>query len=99
MVGKPSKEHSIQCAAFHGVTPLPAIRDKEPLQAGVKASHRKQQPCISGAFIWKGCDMKKYYPVDFDEKGNAVLGNAKSNPTSNGFIPTAWAPGGSDEEK
>lgn len=43
--------------------------------------------------------MKKYYPVDFDEKGNAVLGNAKSNPTSNGFIPTAWAPGGSDEEK
>lgn len=43
--------------------------------------------------------MKKYYPVDFDEKGNAVLGNAKSNPTSNGFIPTTWAPGGSDEEK
>lgn len=43
--------------------------------------------------------MKKYYPVDFDEKGNAVLGNAKSNPTSNGFIPTAWAPGGSDEGK
>lgn len=43
--------------------------------------------------------MKKYYPVDFDEKGNAVLGNAKSTPTSNGFIPTAWAPGGSDEEK
>ena len=38
--------------------------------------------------------MKKYYPVDFDEKGNAVLGNAKSNPTSNGFIPTTWAPGG-----
>ena len=43
--------------------------------------------------------MKKYYPVDFDEKGNAVLGNAKSNPTSNGIIPTAWAPGGSDEGK
>ena len=43
--------------------------------------------------------MKKYYPVDFDEKGNAVLGNAKSNPTSNGFIPTAWAPGGGDEGK
>ncbi len=43
--------------------------------------------------------MKKYYPVDFDEKGNAVLGNAKSNPTSNSFIPTTWAPGGSDEEK
>ena len=38
--------------------------------------------------------MKKYYPVDFDENGNAVLGNAKSNPTSNGFIPTTWAPGG-----
>ena len=43
--------------------------------------------------------MKKYYPVDFDEKGNAVLGNAKSNPTSNGFISTTWAPGGSDEGK
>lgn len=43
--------------------------------------------------------MKKYYPVDFDEKGNAVLGNAKNTPTSNGFIPTTWAPGGSDEEK
>ena len=40
--------------------------------------------------------MKKYYPVDFDEKGNAVLGNAKSNPTSNGFIPTTWAPGGEE---
>lgn len=38
--------------------------------------------------------MKKYYPVDFDEKGNAVLGNAKNTPTSNGFIPTTWAPGG-----
>lgn len=43
--------------------------------------------------------MKKYYPVDFDEKGNVVLGNAKNTPTSNGFIPTTWAPGGSDEGK
>lgn len=43
--------------------------------------------------------MKKYYPVDFDEKGNAVLGRAKNTPTSNGFVPTTWAPGGSDEEK
>lgn len=43
--------------------------------------------------------MKKYYPVDFDEKGNAVLGNAKSNPTSNGFIPTTWVPGGGSEEE
>ena len=42
--------------------------------------------------------MKKYYPVDFDEKGNAVLGNAKSTPTSNGFIPTTWAPGGGSDE-
>lgn len=38
--------------------------------------------------------MKKYYPVDFDEKGNAVLGTPKNTPTSNGFIPTTWAPGG-----
>ena len=43
--------------------------------------------------------MKKYYAVDFDEKGNAVFGNAKNTPTSNGFIPTTWAPGGSDEGK
>lgn len=42
--------------------------------------------------------MKKYYPVDFDEKGNAVLGNAKSSPKSNGFIPTTWAPGGGSED-
>ena len=28
------------------------------------------------------------------------MGNAKNTPTSNGFIPTTWAPGGgSDEEK
>lgn len=38
--------------------------------------------------------MKKYYPIDFDTKGNAILGDAKSTPTSNGFIPTTWAPGG-----
>lgn len=43
--------------------------------------------------------MKKYYPVDFDEKGNAVLGNASNTPTSNGFIPTTWAPGGGSEEE
>lgn len=43
--------------------------------------------------------MKKYYPIDFDEKGNAVLGNAKNNPTSNGFIPTTWTPGGGSEEE
>lgn len=43
--------------------------------------------------------MKKYIPIDFDEKGKVILGNAKNTPTSNGFIPTTWAPGGSDEEK
>lgn len=42
--------------------------------------------------------MKKYIPVDFDEKGNVILGNAKNNPTSNGFIPTTWAPGGGSDE-
>ena len=40
--------------------------------------------------------MKKYIPVDFDEKGNAVLGREKNTPTSNSFIPTTWAPGGSE---
>lgn len=43
--------------------------------------------------------MKKYYPVDFDEKGNAVLGNASNTPTSNGFIPTTWVPGGGSEDE
>ena len=38
--------------------------------------------------------MKKYIPIDFDEKGKVILGNAKNTPTSNGFIPTTWAPGG-----
>lgn len=40
--------------------------------------------------------MKKYIPVDFDEKGNAVLGREKNTPTSNSFIPTTWAPGGDE---
>lgn len=40
--------------------------------------------------------MKKYYPVDFDDKGNAVLGTPKNTPTSNGFIPTTWEPGGGE---
>lgn len=43
--------------------------------------------------------MKKYYPVDFDEKGKAVLGKAKDTPTSNGFIPTTWVPGGGSEDE
>lgn len=43
--------------------------------------------------------MKKYYPVDFDEKGNAVLGTPKNTPTSNGFIPTTWVPGGGSEDE
>lgn len=42
--------------------------------------------------------MKKYYPVDFDEKGKVILGNAKDTPTSNGFIPTTWEPGGGSED-
>lgn len=42
--------------------------------------------------------MKKYYPVDFDKKGNAVLGTPKNTPTSNGFIPTTWAPGGESDD-
>ena len=36
--------------------------------------------------------MKKYYPIDFDEKGKAILGEARNTPTSNGFIPTTWTP-------
>lgn len=38
--------------------------------------------------------MKKYIPVDFDEKGKVILGRERNTPTSNGFIPTTWAPGG-----
>ena len=36
--------------------------------------------------------MKKYIPVDFDEKGNVILGRERNTPTSNGFIPTTWTP-------
>lgn len=36
--------------------------------------------------------MKKYYPIDFDEKGNAILGDARNTPTSNSFILTTWTP-------
>jgi hypothetical protein len=36
--------------------------------------------------------MKKYYPIDFDSKGNAILGDARNTPTSNSFIPTTWTP-------
>ena len=43
--------------------------------------------------------MKKYYPVDFDEKGNAILGTARTTPTSNGFVPTTWTPGGGSEDE
>lgn len=42
--------------------------------------------------------MKKYYPIDFDTKGNAILGDAKNTPTSNSFIPTTWAPSSSGEK-
>ena len=42
--------------------------------------------------------MKKYIPVDFDEKGNAILGRERNTPTSNGFIPTTWVPGGGGDE-
>ena len=43
--------------------------------------------------------MKKYIPIDFDEKGKVILGNAKNTTTSNGFIPTTWVPGGGSEEE
>lgn len=43
--------------------------------------------------------MKKYIPLDFDEKGKVILGNAKNAPTPNGTIPAIFIPGGSDENK
>lgn len=43
--------------------------------------------------------MKKYIPIDFDEKGKVILGNAKNTPTPNGTIPAIFIPGGSDENK
>ena len=42
----------------------------------------------AGVLLWKGYEMKKYIPVDFDEKGNVILGGERNTPTSNGFIPT-----------
>ena len=69
---------------------------RETLTRLGNTSHEKTAPCKAGLFIWKGYEMKKYIPVDFDEKGNAVLGREKNTPTSNSFIPTTWAPGGSE---
>lgn len=43
--------------------------------------------------------MKKYYPLDFDEKGKVILGREKNTPTQNGTIPAIFIPGGSDENK
>lgn len=43
--------------------------------------------------------MKKYIPLDFDEKGKAILGREKNTPTPNGTIPAIFIPGGSDENK
>lgn len=40
--------------------------------------------------------MRKYITLDFDEKGNPVMGSAKDRPAG-GFVPTMWIPGGSDE--
>lgn len=43
--------------------------------------------------------MKKYIPIDFDEKGKVILGREKNTPTPNGTIPAIFIPGGSDENK
>ena len=43
--------------------------------------------------------MKKYIPLDFDEKGKVILGREKNTPTPNGTIPAIFIPGGSDENK
>lgn len=43
--------------------------------------------------------MKKYIPLDFDEKGKVILGREKNTPTPNGTIPAIFIPGGSDEGK
>lgn len=43
--------------------------------------------------------MKKYIPLDFDEKGKVILGREKNTPTLNGTIPAIFIPGGSDENK
>lgn len=43
--------------------------------------------------------MKKYIPIDFDDKGKVILGREKNTPTQNGTIPAIFIPGGSDENK
>lgn len=43
--------------------------------------------------------MKKYIPLDFDEKGKVILGREKNTPTPNGTIPAIFIPNGSDEVK
>lgn len=72
---------------------LTTAHTKNPYMAGKPAS--ENHPRVkAGVLLWKGYEMKKYIPVDFDEKGNVILGRERNTPTSNGFIPTTWVPGG-----
>ena len=43
--------------------------------------------------------MKKYIPIDFDEKGKVILGREKNTPTPNKGIPAIFIESGSDEGK
>lgn len=76
---------------------LTTAHTKNPYMAGKPAS--ENHPRVkAGVLLWKGYEMKKYIPVDFDEKGNVILGRERNTPTSNGFIPTTWVPGGGGDE-
>lgn len=72
---------------------------KRPLQGWVTPATKTTAPYKAGLFIWKGYEMKKYIPLDFDEKGKVILGREKNAPTPNGTIPAIFIPGGSDENK
>lgn len=77
---------------------LTTAHTKNPYMAGKPAS--ENHPRVkAGVLLWKGYEMKKYIPVDFDEKGKVILGRERNTPTSNKFIPTTWVPGGGDEGK
>ena len=73
--------------SFIGLGINPTCHTERPLQGWVTPATNTTALQIAGLFIWKGYEMKKYIPVDFDEKGNAVLGREKNTPTSNSFIP------------
>ena len=93
-IGNPLQK--ISNSLFYNCGTLP---HKKTLTRLGKTSHETTAPYKAGLLLWKGYEMKKYIPLDFDEKGKVILGREKNTPTQNGTIPAIFIPGGSDENK